>query len=261
MADVDGIAISAGLGVVTCLLYAYVGARLSQRRVSAEARLAQQAFALWWFALAFSSVVVTVQYAAYLANGRHLDVWAFQLAGQVQLFVLMAGLTGLLYYLVFLYTGRRRSWIVLATYYVALYAFLEWLILTLPRPEAVVEQGWRLATTPQADLGLAFTLAFLVLFLGPQLAAAIAYALLYRRATDATQRYRIALVSTSIIVWFGSGFVTSAAGVSRHPYVQLFSQLLAVAAAAAILLAYQPPSSWKARWGLRSIADEVPGRA
>lgn len=65
------------------------------------------------------------------------------------------------------------------------------------------------------------------------------------------------MVSASIIVWFSAGTVASLAGVADSRVWQVGSQLLSLAAAGTILMAYLPPAAWKARWGLRSIADEA----
>ncbi|MEA3203857.1 MAG: hypothetical protein QOI63_1537, partial [Thermoplasmata archaeon] len=97
-------------------------------------------------------------------------------------------------------------------------------------------------------------LAFVALFVGPQMGAAAAYALLYRKAEDRTQRYRIALVAGSIVVWFGSSALAAGANIRGLTW-QVASLLLALAAGFAILLAYLPPAAWKRRWGLRSIDD------
>jgi hypothetical protein len=241
------------LSVTSGILYAYMGTRLGQRRVSAQARPAQLSFALWWFALALTSFLSAAEMVLYMAGS--LSVAIYEALTQALLLAIMGGLAGLLYYLVYLYTGARRSWIPLAIYYVALFVLLEWLILSLGRPVTITDDGWALKTLPQPTTNAAFAIIFLVLFIGPQLAAAMAYALLYRRATDNTQRYRIGLVSGSIIVWFGSSFFTAATG-TQGKTLEIFSQVLSLLAAMTILLAYQPIPAWKKRWGLRSIADE-----
>lgn len=246
--------LAAALVFAAAILYGYVGARLWGRKVSADARLAQSLFSFWWFALGAASLAQAVMILMYTTDTLTIAIYqAFQ---HVLLIAIMAGLGGLVYYLLYLYTGRRMLWLPVMVYYAILYLVLIALLASYGAPQDIVDNGWRLSTEPQPEPNRPLEVAFFVLFVGPQLAAAIAYALLYRRATDNTQRYRIALVSGTIIVWFGSSFLTTIAQASRNPGVQAFSILLGLAAGAAILLAYLPPPPWKARWGLRSISDE-----
>jgi hypothetical protein len=236
-------------------VYAYIGTRLSRRRVSPGAQPAQWLFCLWWYALAATSGLSALEMGLYVA-GR-LPVWLYVTFSQLAVLQLVAALSGLLYYLLYLYTGTNRIAVPLMAYALALYLLFQALIAWYGPPPALGDDGWTLLRVPKVELPASAGLAFVALFLGPQMAAAAAYALLYRKAQDRTQRYRIALVAGSIFIWFGSGVLAAGANIQGRAW-QVASLLLALTAGLSILLAYLPPRAWRVRWGLRSIDD--PGR-
>lgn len=247
--------------VLTGLLYAYVGWRLQARQVSDGARVAHGLFVLWWYAVAATSLMGAVDTTLYMTG--HLPVWLFQAMSQLAILVLLAGLLGLLYYLVYLYTGNKRYLAPLVAFYVALYAWIVGVMHQIGDPAAIGDNGWTLTRVPQVQYNPAVGLAFLLMLVGPQIAAAIAYAGLYRKAQDTTQRYRIAMVAGSIVVWFGASLVAStvqfATGTPNAELWQYASRAITVLGGLAFLLAYLPPRAWRKRWGLRSIEDEKRG--
>ena len=82
--------------------------------------------------------------------------------------------------------------------------------------------------------------------------------MLFFRVTGITQKYRVFLVSWSIILWFLSPVVALAGGLSQQDWWELASRLIGVAAAATILMAYLPPRWLKQRYGIISLSDEGP---
>src|SRR5581483_12039131 len=85
-------------------LYAWVGAVVLKRGVSQDARLANNLFATWWFALA----VVFLLIPAYIVPLRALDYRSVPFATVfiiVLLILIVAAMWGLAYYLVYLFTG------------------------------------------------------------------------------------------------------------------------------------------------------------
>lgn len=251
----DTLLIAALMSTISGVLYAYLASLLARRPVSQAAKGAQVCFALWWGVLGVSSFLSAIQVVLYVAGV--LPVWFFQAAGQLLLTLILLGLAGLLFYLIFVYTGRSRSWKLLAAYYGALYLVLLALVAAQGTPTSISDDGWRLQRVPEPEANTLLGVVFGLLFIGPQIAAAVAYALLYRRAASTDQRYRIALVSGSIIVWFASSLVAGAIGASNTFAGEVASQVLGMLAAATILLAYEPPRAWRAKWGLKSIRDEI----
>jgi len=75
---------------------------------------------------------------------------------------------------------------------------------------------------------------------------------------DVTQKYRILLVSWSIIIWFISPVATVLGGLGEQDWWQIASRLLGLTAALTILSAFLPPRWVKQRYGIVSIAEENP---
>src|SRR5688500_9509072 len=197
------LALSAAGSILTALLYLYIGHVLRSRPVSTEGRLANGIVVLWWQALAALGLLGVGMLLLYLADS--LPLWLYRAYVTLVLLGLFVALWGLQFYLVYLYTGSRRSFVPLGVFYGLLFIATLALIEYIGSPERIVDNGWALETEPEADLGVAFGLGFSLLIIGPQLVAAIAYARLFSKTPDRTQRYRIALITGSIIVWFGSG--------------------------------------------------------
>lgn len=242
----------AALGsLATALLYLYVGQVLRHRKVSEPARLANNMFVLWWQALGGIGLLGVGMQLLYMA-GR-LEIWMYQAYVTFALLVIFLALWGLQFYLVFLYTGSRRSFLMLGAFYGLMFVATLALIEYVGPPERITDNGWQLRTEPRADFGLAFSLGFAILLVGPALATAIAYARLYRKTDDRTQKYRIAMVTGAIIVWFGSSLVGSAAQLTTSLWWQLFSRIVGVAGAIVILMAYKPPRAVRERYGIEGI--------
>lgn len=248
------LAISATGSFVTALLYLYIGRALKGRRVSAEARLANNMFVLWWKAIGGLGLLGVAILLAYMAGS--LPIWLYRTYTTLVLLGLFVALWGLQFYLMYLYTGSRRSFVPLGVFYALLFIGTMALVEYAGRPERIIDDGWALRTEPRLELGVAFGLAFTLLIVGPQLAAAVAYARLFFKTHDPTQRYRIALVTGSIIVWFGSGIIAQGAQVSDELAYQLFSRLIGIAGALVIFMAYKPPAWVRRRYGVRSIDED-----
>lgn len=242
--------------VATSLVYLHVGRVLNRRQVSPEARLANNMFVLWWMGLGVMGLFGAAMLGLYMAGG--LRVWFYQAYTSFVLMLLFALLWGLQFYLVYLYTGSRRAFAPLGVFYAVLALATMALIEYAGTPQAITDNGWSLQTLPRVEFGQAFTMAFLLVLVGPQMAAAIAYARLYRKARDRTQRYRIALVTTAILVWFGSSLVATALEANRALGWQLLSRVIGLLGALTILAAYKPPTWVRQRYGIQGIERAVP---
>lgn len=242
------------LAAVQGWLYMYVGHRLTHRKVSSEASLAHQSFLSWWFGLGGLSLLQAAILVLY--NLAALPMWLYQSVSQMAIVFLTVALAGLMYYLIYVYTGNRRWAVGVVLYYVLFFIGIQALVFYPGAPTGLVDNGWSVSAEPVLDLNRMQSLAVLAVLIGPQLAVAVAYFALLRKATDATQRYRIAMVSGSFTIWFGASFVAGALEAAGDLW-QLTSRVLSVIAAVAILVAYEPPRSWRRRWGLRGIDDEA----
>jgi hypothetical protein len=255
----DNLLLSAAASVITGALYLYLGRVLHNRRVSAEATLARDMFALWWGLLGLLSFVGVLQIALYRAG--ELPIWLYMTLGQLGIWGLFAALWALQVYLMYLYTGSKRWVLPLAVFYLALYMAFVALIQWIGPPGAITDNGWMLRTDQDFTLSRGWTVALILVLLGPQMAAAVAYASLYRKTSDRTQRYRIALLTGAILVWFGTSSLVGATSDPNPDHVnvpwQIAQRLLSIAAALTILAAYRPPGWVRHRYAIRSLDDEA----
>lgn len=242
------------LAIVCAGIYYYVG-RVLQRRhtTSADTRLAWRLFIAWWYALATTSL-----FNGLLSLLGYFGVASLPLFTTMTLTNILAvcvALYGLVYYLMYLYTGSRKILIPLSVFYILYYMLLVYFIQA--RKPIDVEIGrWQASLVYQNQIrGPLFSVAATLLFLPPILGA-VAYLLLYFRVENITQKYRILLVSLSIIVWFLSSSLAAFSGFSELDIWQIISRFIGVAAALAILLAYQPPVWVRQRFGVRSLTEE-----
>lgn len=249
MADIRLLAATALLFAAS-VGYGHVARLLWRLDAPARFQATKSAFAVWWAALAASTLVMAAQNALALAGV--VDLPLHLTLSQIFLLFHALALAGLLAYLLLL-MERRRVWPAVAALYLATFAAFTWLLFALD-PVAVtagpVSAGYQVERS--AAVGVLDWVG-VALFV-PHIAAAGAYATLYRRVDDATQRYRIALVSTSIVVW-ALAQVGLSVGFSRGAAdLELLMHLIAVVAPAGTYLAYAPPAALRHRFGLRAMA-------
>jgi hypothetical protein len=250
---------SALFALVAASIYTYVGWRLSRRVVaSSEAKLAWQSFTVWWYSLAATTLISGL---LNLFGAFGLTILPlFVAATYINLLVLCLALGGLLYYLIYLFTGNSQLLVPLAIFYI-LYYFLLVYYITASVPERINVDRWRATLDYRTPLTGPFFVFVILLLLLPQVIGGLAYFTLYFRVTDVTQKYRVLLVSWSIIIWFLSPFVALAGGLAEQDWWQLVSRLIGLAAALAILMAYLPPRWLKERYGIVSLHDETQKRS
>jgi len=244
------LAFGAALSAATCVLYGYVGFLMLARPVSPEASLANKAFAAWWFSLGGMTLLDGARRAIAAVGISDLAIHvAFVNASILALVFALASIT---YYLLYLYTGRRGVWIPVVAGHAVIYVYLLYLVVFLD-PVALDQRTIAVNleyATPASGGVLWIALA---LILGPVLFAAIAYGSLYRRVESPLQKYRVALVSSAFIVWFGAapilGFAT---GWSSTDWWPIVSAVLGLAIPMLIILAYRPPAWVRSRLGVVS---------
>jgi hypothetical protein len=240
---VDRLLVDAAVDLGVAALYAWVGLRLARRDVAAEAQPAQRMFSLWWFALAATGLAAGALSLAAQQGARDPLLFArFGLAATATFCLAMLGLVD---YLAFLFTGREPR-LELAVLYGAYFVLVAGSALASP-PAGLDVSGWRPAVVasqpaPAWLIGLSVALLFL-----PQVGGAVAYASLYRRVETAEQRYRIVLVSGSILLWSASVVIISQPALFPGDEAQVVGRGIVLASALSILLAYQPPRWVRAR--------------
>jgi hypothetical protein len=245
---------SALFAVTAACIYSYVGWRLSKRVISSsESRLAWGSFTIWWYGLAATTLIGG--FLSLLGAFGLTSLPLFVTATYLNILIICLALWGLLYYLIYLFTGNRRSLVPLALFYMIYYALLVYYI-TASIPGHVNVGRWSTTLVYRAPQTGPFFVIILIFLLLPQIIGGLAYFTLYFRVSDVTQKYRVLLVSSSIVVWFLSSLIALAGGLGQQDWWQLASRFIGLVAALTILMAYLPPRWLKQHYGIISISDE-----
>lgn len=246
-----------GIAAVVYAVVAYVQLR---RPVSAEGRSARNGFVLWWAGVAFIGLFG-------LAIGRLADTETWSLTTyRILLYtfipIIFVALGGLVYYLLYLYTGRGTILRYVVAFYlimtVAFVVFVEAQDPFIGPDPDTGETGLQYANEAPAWASLLFSLALLL----PPFAAAVAYFALWFQTKDRTVRYRILLVSGGFVLWMGFSLLGSltrfASGVEEQGFAaQLIGQLLGLLSAALVLLAYYPPPFMRKALNVRALHGDM----
>ncbi len=239
----SGLLFGAALSFVNGAAFGWVGRVVSRRKLQGEEARANMAFVLWWYTIGGLSVVGS-GFSVAAAFG-HTDLALHVTLLQVALILLFIGLWGLAYYLAYLFTGNKAWFSILAVFYGVFYAWFVYLVIKA-RPNEVILNKYSVELGYEVELQdtspyVAFIGLLLIL---PQIIGALAYFSLLFRVKAATQRYRIAMVAGTFLVWFGTSILASVLNLRETTdWYGPVSQLISIAAAFMILLAYRPPRS------------------
>jgi hypothetical protein len=242
------------LAILSAAIYFYVGRVLSRRHASSvDSRLAWRLFVVWWYALA-AATFFTAMLSLFGAFGI-TDLPVFITFTLMNLLATCVALHGLMFYLLYLFTGNRKLLGPLTVFYILYYMLLVYYV-EASIPVNVTVERWRTVLVYENQIRGPFYLLLLLLLAFPQIIGSLAYFSLYFRVEPVTQKYRILLVSWSIIIWFLSTFLGSIAGLAQYDWWQIVSRFIGLGAALSILLAYQPPAWIKERFRVTSVAEE-----
>jgi hypothetical protein len=239
--------VSAGIALLGAVAYAYVAARLLRRKgLGRGDALAMRCFAVWWSALAFNLGLVA---PIYWAGGVDALTLPWQVASSILQRVLLAvSLVGLMAYLLYLLTGRTRIPVLAAIY--AGYVALLMGSMAYQQPNGLLVLRWRTDLTYARAGPLGSELLSLFLIILPPVAASIAYLRLFFRVADRTQRYRIAVVSAALLVWWVVAVLAGQRGLLDNGPLQITGRALGAASALAVLSAFAPPAWVQRRFGV-----------
>lgn len=236
------------LPIATALLLAYVGTLVTTKRAGEDARPALVAFAVWWFSAA-SVLVITAMPTVLTLLGVG-DATLFTALVYLNAVPLSVALCALLYYLTYIYTGRRSAIWPLALLYSAFFAFTLFYY-SQAGPRHVEITAYSVRTLGEVRPAAWLSALFGILLAGPILTAVVLYASLFFRLKEAEQRYRVAIVSTAFGLWFAPVLVGFLAGWSGAEWFPLVYEAPGVFAATLIVLAFKPPSFVQRRWQRR----------
>jgi hypothetical protein len=244
------------LAAASAVVYCLVGLAVGRRNVSGEARVANRMFQLWWFGLATLTLYTPLFFFLGLLHLDTLGVAVFLVEGV--LLLLVVALAGLVYYLLYVYSGKTVVAWPVAIYHFVMAAWLQWLLIDA-HPYAFVAPpggGPKEFLYEHDFTGQPAQVWLGILLVLPVLLSAIAYFLLYFQVEGRTAKYRIAVVSGALVVWFGSGIVATLVGLSQSPAWQFASMTISLASSLMILMAYLPPRWVRTRLGVASIRTE-----
>lgn len=245
------LAFDAVFAAAAAFVYAYVG-ELTRRRPAhdAEGRRALVMFSVWWYGLAAATLVGSVQSA--LGAMGLIDVSLFIALALISVPLIVAILWGLVYYLLYIYTGRASLFWPVFYFHVALLVALTYLVVWR-NPTSVVAGDWNVSVQyERAVTGPLGTIVILGI-LGPVLFAALGYATLLFRAKDATTRYRVASVAGAFILWFGSSAVAASTPLGKWYWWPIAARTIALVSTIIILMAYRPPRVIRERFGVQAV--------
>jgi len=231
-------------------VFAFVGYSVQRRVKNPDVRLPGAAFTVWWYMLAAATVIGGVHVGVAAFGQASLD--SMLLSTQLGLVLFCVALWGLLYHLLYIYTGRAGLWLPLAVGYGLYYVMLLYFVIA-SQPTGLKTDAWSVQLEYAAQLEGPFIGILIALLLVPQILGAFAYFFLYFRTDDRTARYRISLVSWSIILWFGIPLVSLPLGVSQTDWWQIASRFIGLGAAFAILAAYRPPMWVRTRFQIAAV--------
>lgn len=203
-------------------------------------------FAFWWYALGLLALVQGL--ASVFGAFDITESWPYVLTLHLGNAVQVVALWALLYYVVYVYTGRRGFfWPLTAFYAVVLVGILYYIqsIVNNQNPSVIITE-WDAGLDVDIARGDPILQLLLAALIVPQLGALIAYFTIMLRAKDREQRFRVLVISASLFIWLASSYVASATATINEAFWAVAGRGLAVAAGFMVIFAFRPPQAVRA---------------
>lgn len=237
--SVDLSVVTLGVNLAAAVLCLGIGASLARRATQGPARRASILFSVWWIALAADMILSNVPRMLVLAGYAPPPLIVAVTYAVVVAMCLM--FWGLVYYLVYLFTGRERAFWPVTIFYAVTFLLATAFIASLHPTGATPKGGIAYANQPTPLGALLWSLSILV----PPIVGSLAYGTLVFRVKNAFRRYRIALVSTSMFLWFTTALVANAPGGSDA--LRAGGLGIGLLALLGLTFAYFPPAALRRR--------------
>lgn len=231
--------VTLGVNFVAALVCLGIGISLARRKPQGPARRASIAFSVWWIALAVDMLLNNAPKTLVLAGFAPPPLIVAVTYAVVAAMSLM--FWGLVYYLVYLFTGREGAFWPVTIFYAITFVLATTFIASLHPVGATPSGGIAYANQPSAVAALLWGASILL----PPILGSLAYGALVFRVKDAFRRYRIALVSTSMFLWFTTALVANAPGASSD--LRAGGLAVGLLALLGLALAYFPPAALRRR--------------
>ena len=235
------------LGLATAAVLAYVGRLQHLRAASGRSgdRAAIMSFALWWYGAATVLLLVALQSVLVLVGVE--SILLHNTIRYVRMGPLSVAAGSLLFFMLYLLTGRM-AWRTLLTVAYAGFFLFSIYYAYLSEPVTLTVTAWDVRMTADKPVPGWLDLLFGILLAGPILLATISYATLFFKVRDSQQRYRLALLASSFIVWFGAILGGYFLGITSRPWFSVVYEAPGILAGVLVILAYRPP-----RWIQRRL--------
>lgn len=243
----DPVIVAAGaLYLIAFLILSRVGYKIGGRPVTAAAQLATIEFSTFWFGLSLgvASDGIAVVLSALGDYGFNTALTLY-LCGLLLDTVVLGGLLG---YLVYVYSGKYHL-VPLFLFYAAFYVAAINYVVTRDPFAVQVLGGVPSLVYANPSQGPVFGFVLLGLVIPPYVGA-FAYLSLLRRTSAPDQRFRIALVGSSILLWFTSALFGPTASTPAPDLWTVLQPAIYVLVGVFALLAFFPPRWVRERlWG------------
>lgn len=240
-----------GLRVLTAGFCFFIAAKLGSRKLKDGGdQLAWTAFRVWWWGLG-AITLISLLNVILPAIGLSILVVYIALA-QLNILIICIALWGLLFYLTYLFTGKRNLAWPIAVFYILVFVFLVAYTVSLQPIGLTVEAG-RATVDYANEVSPTYAFALILVILLPQLIAGLAYFTFYFRVRERAQKYRVLLVSISIFVWFGTPLLASLLSLDDLSWWPIASRMITLLAALVIYWAYYPPAFIQTRFSVQPI--------
>lgn len=234
-----------GVQLCSAFLYLWVSHIILKRPVEEGAKRANSLFGVWWLSLGLVFLLAPLFTVPPQLFGYRNLAFTIALLNALLILIVVA-VWGLVYYLVYLYTGHSRwFWPVTVFYVFVAFVLLYWVAALNPigfddSGMLTYEHG-QLSGSPA--IGLLFSL--------PVVFAALAYGSLFFRVKAGVAKYRIGMVAGGFILQFGWSTVSNLLQLPRHypnsVWLSLVSNALGIITAVAVLMAFRPPNAFRKR--------------
>jgi len=229
------------LEAIVASLYLYVGV-LTWRRAEPSRSAALQAFAVFWLGLGMYGLSEATWGLAFIGGIGDLPFAIAVL--HLKIAFAVAGFAGLVYYLLYIYTGRETLRPYVAGFYV-LVAFVVEYFYAWRDPIGQRITTWGISLEYANPQGPLWNVVVVLLFV-PPLLSALGYASLLRVIRSPLERFRIVAVSASLGTFFLAltfGWMTN-----YLPWWGLAEKVLSLAAILGVLASLKPPAWVRARF-------------
>ncbi|PKK86203.1 MAG: hypothetical protein CVT48_02165 [Thermoplasmata archaeon HGW-Thermoplasmata-1] len=248
-----GLLITAALIAFSAGLYIYMGRRLRRRPATSENKWATVAFGLFWDLIGITSILFSL-----ILILEFIDHIRFEPVSYVLYLLLGSLLTPavicLIYWAVFLFTGKRKLTMAVTAFYIAIGAAGVFTFL-YTGADVVVRTDWMTVWENRNPIpNIIYFFAYII----PVFFVSIAIASLARHTKVPSEKYRRVMLGLSLILFNGMSLVRF---LINYPYGPvgpdyMIINTVQVLSALFVFWAYYPPRFIRKKYGIIGLSGE-----